>query len=160
MRWIPQRNRLGMYARGRAYDIARLPRKWRMRASRRRTRSRILSVLHSRVSGGCLGATALKSYSSMKMVAQWWCVPMPQSREWGEIVRYGGTPDQIYRARAGLPLRTVYLEYSQVYTHLLRARWYSRRASIRTGGSESVEESVRESARGASGDSKRGPNFR
>jgi len=35
----------------------------------------------------------------------------------GNIARYGGIPDQIYRARAGLPLRTVYLECSQVYTH-------------------------------------------
>lgn len=29
------------------------------------------------------------------------------------IPEYGGTPDQIYRARAGLPLRTVYVECSQ-----------------------------------------------
>lgn len=36
----------------------------------------------------------------------------------GNIARYGGIPDQIYRARAGLPLRTVYLECSQVHTHL------------------------------------------
>lgn len=40
----------------------------------------------------------------------------------GNIAQYGGIPGQIYRARAGLPLRTVYLECSQVYTHLAVVR--------------------------------------
>lgn len=57
----------------------------------------------------------------MKMLPQWPVfVRGAATRHGGEnIASNGGTPDQIYRARAGLPSRTVQLQCSaQARTHL------------------------------------------
>lgn len=57
----------------------------------------------------------------MKMVLRTIVVSLYGSRieSGGNIAEYGGAPDQIYRARAGFPLRTVHVVCAlKIDTHL------------------------------------------